>query len=84
MVSHETTDWHYSKHHKGYVAALNTIEKGLAKADPAGANGNYSEIGELKRRFTWNHSGALLHDVYWQVMGGNGDPRGARRTSTTS
>ena len=74
VVSPETTDWHYNKHHKGYVAALNTIEKGLEKADAASANGNYSPIGELKRRFTWNHAGALLHDIYWQVMGGNGDP----------
>lgn len=74
VVSPETTDWHYNKHHKGYVAALNTIEKGLEKADPAGANGNYSEFGELKRRTTWNHAGALLHDVYWEVMGGDGDP----------
>ena len=75
VMSPETTDWHYNRHHKGYVAALNTIEAGLAKADPAGANGNYSEIGELKRRRNWNHAGALLHDVYWEVLGGDGDPK---------
>ena len=74
VVSPETTDWHYNKHHKGYVTALNTIEKALEKADRAAANGNYSEIGELKRRFTWNHAGALLHDLYWSVLGGDGDP----------
>jgi Fe-Mn family superoxide dismutase len=74
VVSPETTDWHYNTHHKGYVTALNNIEKGLEAADRATANGNYSVIGELKRRFTWNHSGAYLHDVYWQVMGGDGDP----------
>jgi Fe-Mn family superoxide dismutase len=74
VVSGETTDWHYNKHHKGYVTALNTIEKGLESADRDAANGNYSEIGELKRRLTWNHSGALLHDIYWQVLGGDGDP----------
>ncbi len=74
VVSPETSDWHYNKHHKGYVAALNTIEKGLESSDRSKANGNYSEIGELKRRLTWNHSGALLHDVYWEVMGGDGDP----------
>lgn len=73
VVSPETTDWHYNTHHKGYVTALNNIEKGLEGADPAGANGNYSTIGELKRRFTWNHAGALLHDVYWEVLGGDGD-----------
>lgn len=75
VISPETSDWHYNKHHKGYVMALNAIEKGLETADRSTANGNYSEIGELKRRFTWNHAGALLHDIYWQVMGGDGDPQ---------
>jgi len=72
VVSPETTDWHYNTHHKGYVTALNNIEKALETADRAGANGNYSAIGELKRRFTWNHAGALLHDVYWSNLGGDG------------
>ncbi len=74
VISPETTDWHYNTHHKGYVTVLNKIEQALEKANPADANGNYSEIGELKRRYTWNHAGALLHDVYWAVMGGDGDP----------
>jgi Fe-Mn family superoxide dismutase len=56
------------------VTALNTIEKALETADRTTANGNFSQIGELKRRFTWNHSGALLHDLYWEVLGGDGDP----------
>lgn len=73
VVSSETTDWHYNKHHKGYVVALNAIEKGLESTDRSAANGNYSEVGELKRRFTWNHAGTLLHDVYWEVLGGDGD-----------
>jgi Fe-Mn family superoxide dismutase len=73
VVDAETSDWHYNKHHKGYVDAMNKIEQGLETADRSAANGNYSEIGELKRRFTWNHAGALLHDIYWEVMGGDGD-----------
>jgi Fe-Mn family superoxide dismutase len=28
----------------------------------------------LKRRLTWNHGGTVLHDVYWEVLGGDGDP----------
>jgi len=73
VVSSETSDWHYNTHHKGYVTFLNKIEQGLDGADRGAANGNWSDFGELKRRFTWNHSGALLHDVYWEVMGGDGD-----------
>ncbi|MCS7169293.1 MAG: superoxide dismutase, partial [Candidatus Kapabacteria bacterium] len=61
-------------HHKGYVTALNRIEEELERADRSAANGNWSHIGELKRRFTWNHAGALLHDIYWKVLGGDGDP----------
>jgi len=74
VMSPETTDWHYNTHQKGYVTALNNIEKALESADRSAANGNYSVIGELKRRFSWNHSGALLHDIYWDVLGGDGDP----------
>lgn len=74
VISPETADWHYNTHHKGYVTALNRIEEELEKADRSAANGNWSHIGELKRRFTWNHAGALLHDIYWKVLGGDGDP----------
>jgi len=73
VIDGETTDWHYNTHHKGYVTFLNNIEKDLETADRSKANGNYSQVGELKRRFTWNHAGALLHDVYWEVLGGGGD-----------
>ncbi|MEO8446819.1 MAG: superoxide dismutase [bacterium] len=74
VIDAETTDWHYNTHHKGYVTFLNNIEKELETADRSKANGNFSQVGELKRRFTWNHGGALLHDVYWEVLGGDGDP----------
>ncbi len=81
VISPETADWHYNTHHKGYVTFLNNIEKALESADRSAANGNYSQVGELKRRFTWNHSGALLHDIYWHAMGGNGDAGSAPRLS---
>ena len=74
VVSPETSDWHYNKHHKGYVTFLNTIESKLPSADKSAANGNWSDFGELKRRLTWNHAGTVLHDVYWEVLGGDGDP----------
>lgn len=74
VIDAETTDWHYNTHHKGYVTFMNNIEKELESAERSKANGNYSNVGELKRRFTWNHAGALLHDVYWEVLGGDGDP----------
>lgn len=73
VIDAETTDWHYNTHHKGYVDKLNEIERELETADPAKANGNYSQIGELKRRWTWNHAGNILHEIYWENLGGSGD-----------
>jgi len=73
VMSPETSDWHYNTHHKGYVGFLNKIEQNLEKADRSTANGNWSVFGENKRRMTWNHGGALLHDVYWEALGGDGD-----------
>lgn len=73
VMSPETTDWHYNTHHKGYVTFLNKIEAELPNADKSAANGNWSTFGELKRRLTWNHAGTVLHDVYWEVLGGDGD-----------
>jgi superoxide dismutase, Fe-Mn family len=73
VMSPETTDWHYNTHHKGYVTFLNKIENELPNADKSSANGNWSTFGELKRRLTWNHAGTVLHDVFWYVLGGDGD-----------
>jgi superoxide dismutase, Fe-Mn family len=77
VIDAETSDWHYNTHHKGYVDKLNEIEKALETADPSKANGNYSEIGELKRRWTWNHAGNILHDIYWENLGGDGNAQSA-------
>ena len=72
VMSPETSEWHYRKHHKGYVSALNKIEKELEEVNQKEANGNYSEFGELKRRRNWNHAGNILHNVYWDNLGGEG------------
>ena len=69
VVSVETTDWHYNTHHKGYVTALNNIEKGLESADRAGANGNYSVIGELKLVYNRSRQAAITKELSEIVAG---------------
>jgi len=76
VMSTETIDWHYNTHHKGYIVKRNEIEKKLSenkKTLTEGANANYSEFGELKRRETFNANGAILHDLFWENLGGKGD-----------
>jgi len=58
--------------YKGYVTQYNTISEALPKADSSKANPHFSEWGELKRRETWAHNGALLHQMYFENLAENG------------
>lgn len=71
-ISKQVNEWHHDKHYAGYVAKRNEIMKKLAEFDKSAANANYSEFGELKRRESFNASGAILHEIYYDNMGGNG------------
>lgn len=76
LMSEETTDWHYNTHHKGYITKRNEIEKKLEEKGTelrTLANANYSEFGELKRRETFNANGSILHDIFWENLGGDGN-----------
>jgi len=76
-ITKEVVEWHHDIHHKGYVDRRNMIENALAdpaKADRAGANANFSAFRALKREETFNASGMILHEVYWDNLGGNGAP----------
>ena len=80
VMSAETTDWHYNTHHKGYITKRNEIEKKLEEKGAeirTSANANYSEFGELKRRETFNANGSILHDIFWENLGGEGDTQKA-------
>jgi|SRR3989344_1857447 len=72
-ISQQVVEWHHQKHHKGYVDKRNEIEERLKAADKTKANPNHSDFGELKRRETFNASGMILHEIYWDVLGGSGD-----------
>ncbi len=71
-LSEQLVKWHHGVHHAGYVKKLNEIEATLETADKTAANANYSAYGELKRRETFNASGVLLHELYWESLGGDG------------
>ena len=78
-ISKDTVTFHHDKHHAGYVTKWNEIEKALqGEAERANANANYSRYAELKRRESFNAAGTILHDLYWQVLGGTGGEPGGR------
>ena len=73
-ISEKVLTWHHSKHYAGYVTKRNEIETELEKADRTRANANWSAFGELKRRETFNASGQILHEIYFDNLGGDGRP----------
>lgn len=75
VLSEETLDYHYGKHHKAYVDNLNklipgtefegkSLEEIIRKAPPGGVFNNAAQV--------WNHT------FYWHCMTPNGkeDPKG--------
>ena len=77
-VSEQVVRWHHDTHQQGYVDKRNEIERTLASFDLENANPNYSAWGEAKRKETFNASGQILHEIYWDVLGGaGGDPTGS-------
>ena len=74
VMDEATYKWHHDTHYAGYVNKRNEIEAALKAADLSKANANYSAYRELKLEETWNADGAILHELYWGAMGGDGKP----------
>jgi Fe-Mn family superoxide dismutase len=63
---------HHDNLYVGYVNKRNEIEEKLAKTDRGLANATYSEYGELKREESFAANGIILHESYFNVLGGTG------------
>ena len=51
------------------------LKNKLKTVDKAAANANYSEFRSLKKEETFNASGQLLHELYFEMFGGEDDRR---------
>jgi len=76
-ISRRTHEEHF-KLYQGYANKTNEIRKRLAELDkdPAKANQVYSEIRALKVDYTFAYGGFINHTVYFDILGGNGEPSG--------
>lgn len=61
---------------QGYANKTNEIRKALAEldTDPAKANQIYSQTRALKVNYGFAYGGYLNHNVYFDIIGGNGGP----------
>jgi Fe-Mn family superoxide dismutase len=59
--------------YQGYVTNTNKVMASLAAMLQDGKEGAY-EFAELKRRLGWEFNGMRLHELYFENLGGDGDP----------
>ncbi|MER3418185.1 MAG: superoxide dismutase [Chloroflexota bacterium] len=77
-ISEQTTRVHHDKLYAGYVNKRNEIERALPDADRSKAAQTYSAYRALKAEETFNADGIILHELYFDSLGGDGSvPDGA-------
>jgi superoxide dismutase, Fe-Mn family len=59
--------------YQGYVNNTNKVMETLEKMLQEGKQGE-PEFAELKRRLGWEWNGMRLHELYFENLGGDGDP----------
>jgi Fe-Mn family superoxide dismutase len=59
--------------YQGYVNNTNKVLETLENMLKEGKQGEY-EFAELKRRLGWEWNGMRLHELYFENLGGGGDP----------
>jgi len=73
-ISEQQLKYHHDTHYAAYVNNRNKIEEQL---DEMRKKGDFPNIRGLKLNESHNASGMILHEVYWDTLGGKGgDPRG--------
>lgn len=73
-ISDKTIETHHDKLYAGYVNKRNEIEAALPNADKSKSAQTYSEYRSLKHEETFNADGAILHELYFSHLGGDGAP----------
>jgi len=80
-ISDKTNEIHHGKLYTGYVNKRNEIEERLAKLteeDKSSGNQVYSYLRGLKEGETFAANGMILHQIFFSVLGGDGDPTGTQ------
>src|SRR3990167_5647476 len=80
-ISDKTNEIHHGKLYVAYVNKRNEIEEKLSKLtteELAAGNQVYSYLRGLKEGETFAANGMILHQVFFSVLGGNGDPKGTK------
>lgn len=75
-ISQKTIDIHWGKLYQGYVKKWQEIQEKLKNADLALANATFSDLRELKLEESFAADAVLLHEAYFDILGGDGQAAG--------
>lgn len=75
-ISQKTIDIHWGKLYQGYVKKWQEIQERLKTVDLSQANASFSDFRELKLEESFTANAILLHEAYFDVLGGDGKPEG--------
>ena len=78
-ISHRTLEFHYDKHHAGYVKKLNELTKNSPLMDLPLEEVIRKTAGQAKLKEIFNNAAQVWnHDFFWHSMApsGGGQPRG--------
>ena len=75
-ISEKTISIHHDKLYAGYVAKWQEIQNRLETVDKSGANASFSDLRELKVEESFVSDAIVLHEAYFDILGGNGKIEG--------
>jgi len=75
-ISERSISIHHDKLYEGYVKKWIEIQEKLKKVDKSLANTTYSEFRALKLEETFAANAIVLHEAYFDVLGGDGKEEG--------
>ncbi|MBI4714179.1 superoxide dismutase [Candidatus Uhrbacteria bacterium] len=81
-ISKKTLEIHHDKLYLGYVKKMKEIAEQIKEMIESGkgletANQTYSQLRALKDGETFATNGVYLHEHYFNVLGGTGEPKGS-------
>ena len=75
-ISDKTISIHHDKLYEGYVKKWQEIQDKLKLVDKSSANATFSDLRELKIEESFTANAIILHEAYFDILGGNGEKEG--------
>jgi len=77
-ISEQVNTWHHDIHYASYIKGRNEVED---KLDKMRSGGDWGTLRGAKLAESHNASGQILHEVFWDMLGGDGVlPEGELKT----